>query len=85
MNTNAAIEPYLNTIIRSSKELENMHLSDREYVERMYLTFLDREPEEAGLKYWMDELSSGRKNRDTLVYGFTLSQEFSDIKRSFGL
>ena len=85
MSGEQSIETVATNGFLHSKELENMHLSDREYVERMYLTFLDREPEEAGLKYWMDELSSGRKNRDTLVYGFTLSQEFSDIKRSFGL
>gem|GEM_PF-2908199 len=85
MSGEQSIETVATNGFLHSEELTNMHLSDKEYVVRMYKTFLDREPDEAGLKYWMEELASGRKNRDTLVYGFTLSQEFADIKKSFGL
>lgn len=68
-----------------SQELTNQNLSDREFVTRMYRTFLNREPDADGLAYWMQQLKTGEKNRDTLVYGFTLSVEFAQLKSSYGL
>ncbi len=68
-----------------SKELENLNLSDTEFVTRMYRTFLNREPDEAGLADWVNRLETGRETRDSLVYGFTLSKEFGNIKASYGL
>ena len=68
-----------------SEELTNQNLSDEEFVTRMYETFLNREPEEAGLKDWVGRLQSGKTTRDKLVYGFTNSQEFGNIKAAYGL
>ena len=68
-----------------SEELTNQNLSDEEFVTRMYETFLNREPEEAGLKDWVGRLQSGKITRDKLVYGFTNSQEFGNIKAAYGL
>ena len=68
-----------------SKELENLNLSDTEFVTRMYCTFLNREPDEAGLADWVNRLETGRGTRDSLVYGFTLSKEFGNIKALYGL
>ena len=68
-----------------SQELKNLNLSDTEFVTRMYRTFLNREPDEAGLADWVNRLETGRETRDSLVYGFTLSKEFSNIKASYGL
>ena len=68
-----------------SQEFTNLNLSDEEFVTRMYQTFLNREPDEAGYKDWVGKLKSGQKTRDDLVYGFSLSQEFSNLKKSYGL
>lgn len=68
-----------------SEELTNQNLSDEEFVTRMYETFLNREPEEAGLRDWVGRLQSGKTTRDKLVYGFTNSQEFGNIKAAYGL
>lgn len=68
-----------------STELQNQNLSDTEFVTRMYETFLNREPDKDGLNYWIARLQNGTVTRDTLVYGFTYSTEFSKLKSSYGL
>lgn len=68
-----------------SDELRLQNLSDEEFIKRMYRTFLNREAEADGLSYWLSQLRSGAKNRDTLVYGFTQSAEFAQLKAYYGL
>ena len=68
-----------------SEEVANLNLSDEEFVTRMYRTFLNREPEAEGLAYWMERLENGQETRDSIVYGFSLSQEFKNIKQTYGL
>ncbi len=68
-----------------SQELFNQNLSNEEFVLRMYLTFLNRQPDPEGFANWVAKLNAGVENRDTLVYGFTRSQEFSELKASYGL
>ena len=68
-----------------SQEFTNLNLSNEEFVLRMYQTFLNREPDMAGYKDWVGKLNSGEKTRDDLVYGFSLSQEFANLKKSYGL
>ncbi len=68
-----------------SEELANLNLSDEEFVIRMYETFLNREPEEDGLNDWIGRLERGEVTRDTLVYGFTHSQEFGNLKAEYNL
>ena len=68
-----------------SRELLEQNLSDEEFVLRMYQTFLNRQPDPQGFSDWVERLRSGKENRDTLVYGFTKSQEFGELKASYGL
>lgn len=68
-----------------SQELANQKLSNEEFVKRMYQTFLNREPDQAGMKDWVHRLEKGEVTRDTLVYGFTNSKEFANIKAEYGL
>lgn len=68
-----------------SDELTNQNLSNEEFVTRMYETFLNREPEEAGLNDWVSRLETGKETRDTLVFGFTHSQEFAKLKAKYQL
>lgn len=67
-----------------SLEFQNLNLSNEEFVRRMYKAFLDREPDEAGLKHWMDLLSAGAP-RDAIFGGFVHSQEFTNICNAFGI
>ena len=68
-----------------SEEMKNQNLSNEEFVIRMYETFLNREPEEAGLNDWVGRLERGEETRDSLVYGFTNSREFGGLKAEYHL
>ena len=81
----ATIESIATNGFLHSQEFTNLNLSNEEFVTRMYQTFLNREPDEAGYKDWVGKLNSGEKTRDQLVYGFSLSQEFANLKKSYGL
>ena len=58
-----------------SDEMTGMNLPDKEFVTRLYKTFMDRDPEKEGLDYWAKTLGSGTSRMD-VVYGFTRSEEF---------
>jgi len=47
-----------------------------EFIERLYLIALNRDAEEAGKKYWMDEITSGRKNGADCAIFFLTGPEF---------
>ena len=68
-----------------SKEFKNKKLSNTEYVKVLYRTFLGREYDESGLKYWVNHLKNKTKTRDEVLYGFAYSQEFSAIMAKYGL
>lgn len=68
-----------------SPELKQQNLSDGEFVTRMYQTFLNREPDTEGYNYWLLRLKSGETTRDDLVYGFTRSREFGELKEYYGV
>ena len=58
-----------------SDEMNGFGLSNKEFVTRLYKTFMDREPEKDGLDYWVTTLGNG-SSRMYVVYGFTRSEEF---------
>ena len=58
-----------------SDEMVSYKLSDSEYVNRLYATFMDRKPDADGKKYWLDFLKQGH-SRLEVVMGFTRSPEF---------
>jgi len=49
---------------------------DALFVRQVYLDFLSREPDQAGLDYWTSQLSSGVLTRAELVEQYLLSAEF---------
>lgn len=67
-----------------SKEFVNKELSDEEYVETLYETFLGRGSDSEGKAYWLEYLKKG-KSRDEVMKGFSNSVEFSKIVDAFGL
>lgn len=68
-----------------SPEFISQNLSNKEFVIRMYETFLNRDPDEAGLNDWVSKLEKGDVTRDSLVYGFTNSTEFGKLKAEYNL
>ena len=66
-----------------SNEFQAKHLNDTEFVKVMYRTFLDREAEPEGLRYWMNKISSGM-SRESIAAGFAASDEFGAIMARFG-
>lgn len=60
-----------------SDEMTNYKLDDKEYLNRLYKTFMDREADADGMNYWLGVLASGTARSD-VVLGFTRSPEFTE-------
>lgn len=67
-----------------SEEFIGFNLSNEEYVERLYLTFMDRGSDEVGRNHWMGLLNEGA-SREEVFFGFAASNEFRGICESFGI
>ncbi|MCQ2529303.1 MAG: DUF4214 domain-containing protein [Saccharofermentans sp.] len=67
-----------------SAELVNQKISNEEYVKRLYLTFMDREPDGAGYKAWVDALNKGA-SREKVFAGFVNSTEWANICLKYGI
>ena len=68
-----------------SPEFEARNTSDKDFVTILYKTFFDRDPEEEGFNYWMNELATGSKDRVTVANGFIYSQEWADTCAKYGI
>ena len=68
----------------SSKEIQNMGLTNQEYVRRIYKTMLDRDPDSGGLSYWTGRLDSGA-SPTAVINGFIDSKEFTKICDDYGI
>lgn len=66
-----------------SEEFINRNLNDSDYVETLYETFLDRSSEAEGKAYWLRQINAGM-DRDTVLEGFSKSQEFANILEEYG-
>ena len=67
-----------------SREFIDQNLSDDEYVERLYTTFMGRQPDPDGRAYWLNRLATGA-SREDVFHGFADSTEFGLICSSFGI
>ena len=68
----------------SSPEFLVKELSDTEYIQTLYRVFMDREGEDAGIRYWEAKLAAGM-SRQKAAEGFADSAEFAAILRTFGI
>ena len=68
-----------------SEEFENRGTTDEEFVTILYKTFFGRDPEEGGMKFWLDQLSTGTMDRVAVANGFIFSQEWADTCASYGI
>ena len=67
-----------------SDEFVNRNLSDEAYVDTLYRTFFNREPDAGGKSGWLTELANGASRKDVLD-GFLGAEEFANLKSSFGV
>lgn len=69
-----------------SAEFKNRELDDSAFVTTMYKTYFDRDAalDPAGFNDWFGRLQRG-ESRETVVNGFSNSEEFDNLVRSFGL
>ena len=68
----------------NSKEFLNAKHSDEEFLNRAYLTMLDRKPDKNGKKYWLDKIKKG-VSRDGVLKGFVDSNEFIKLCNDYGI
>ncbi len=68
-----------------SPEFQNLNLSDSEFLDRTYRTFFNREADQGGKAYWLDQLQSFGKKRESIFYGFALSDEFKNLCKTYGV
>ena len=67
-----------------SPEFTNRKLSSREFVTICYKTYLNREPDQAGLNAWVKLMNQG-SSADEILNGFINSQEFGKLCASYGI
>ena len=67
-----------------SSEFTGQNVSNGEFVTRLYRTFMNREPDQAGYDAWVGQLDSG-VSREEVFDGFSQSVEFSRICASYGI
>lgn len=60
-----------------SKEMDNMQLSNNEFVEKCYKTLLDRKSDDSGKIYWLEKLK--KTNKNMLLQEFMSSKEFKNL------
>ncbi|MCP5127397.1 MAG: DUF4214 domain-containing protein [Gammaproteobacteria bacterium] len=67
----------------NSAEYLGRNTTDFEFVTNLYLTFFQREPDEGGYTFWLEQLASGM-TRNAAMAGFLYSVEFTDFMQRLG-
>ena len=67
-----------------SAEFANQNVDNREFVTRLYRTFMNREPDQAGFDAWVAQLDAG-VSREEVFNGFAQSIEFARICALYGI
>ena len=68
----------------NSNEFKRRNLSNSAYVDVLYRTFFDRNPDTNGKKKWLGQLDSG-VSRDKVMASFYNSNEFATIMAGYGI
>jgi len=67
----------------NSEEYLGRGTTDRQFITNLYLTFFQREPDEGGYAFWLDQLAGGM-TRNQAMSGFLFSPEFTDFMKDLG-
>ena len=68
----------------TSPEFTGKGYDNPTYVTLLYRTILGREPDQAGLNYWLG-LMNGGMSRENVLNGFAASTEWADICSGYGI
>jgi len=68
-----------------SNEFKSKQISLKDYIMLLYNAFLGREPDSAGMQYWVNQVRSGTHTAGTVVNGFAGSEEFKKLCNSYGI
>ncbi len=68
-----------------SPEFISMNYSDEEFIKVLYTVFFNREPDSAGMEYWIGKVSSKEISRNDCVDFFINSQEWADMCAVYGI
>ena len=68
----------------TSKEMQNLKLSNGDFVERCYLVMMGRASDAGGKKGWVEKLDAGM-SVNYVLRGFVASREFANICREYGI
>ena len=68
-----------------SPEFKDKNLGDEEYVTRLYMTFMGREPDDAGKAHWLNQLSNGSMTRNQVFDFFSTCDEFTGICKDYAI
>ncbi len=66
-----------------SNEYKSKNQNDTQFVKTLYKVFFNREADEKGLNYWLNELKN--KSRIEIIKSFATTQEFKNLIESFGI
>ena len=66
----------------SSSEFQTRYgaMSNRQFVETVYLNVLGRPGNESGIAYWTGQLNAGKKTRGAVMTGFSESSEYIRVR-----
>ena len=67
------------------EEFVGFKTTDKEYLNRLYTTFMDREPAASEVDFWIGEIKAGRQTRKSILSFFAQSPEFTDICKKYGI
>ena len=67
-----------------SGEFTGFGLNDRDYIKRLYTTFMGREADDGGLTFWLNSMANGATRND-IFNSFVASPEFTEICKSYGI
>lgn len=67
-----------------SEEYKNKHTSDADFIEMLYVVFMDRSSDAGGKAYWMNCMNQGL-SREYVFQGFAHSQEYTNICNAYGI
>ncbi|MBR3058310.1 MAG: CapA family protein [Clostridiales bacterium] len=66
-----------------SSEFIGIKTSNEDFLDRLYATYLGREPDSDGISYWLGQLDKSMDRKQVIEY-FSKSPEFRDICKRYG-
>ena len=68
----------------NSSEYLGHNTTNEQFIADVYLTFFQRDPDEAGLTFWLEALTRG-VTRNEVIISFLFSSEFTEFMQALGL